>query len=147
MASWLSGTAYSPIRIHSYTLITLQQSCTVYVKLWSPFIYALLYWSSKLTINCITLSVLKHFLSIKYKNQLLHTVPLNYNFISTRVYTRGTTTNLHPLPVTCLRGPRFLVAWNIHASCRNTRGITRYVEEHGTYKFTHVLFSCSLTYE
>ena len=77
----------------------------------------------------------------------VRTVPLNYNFISTRMYTRGTTTNLHPLPVTCLRGPRFLVAWNIHASCRNTRGITRYVEEYGTYKFTRVLFSCNLTYE
>ena len=75
----------------------------------------------------------------------LYTVPLNYNFIFTRVYTRGTTTNLHPLPVTCLRGPRFLVAWNIHASCRNTRGITRYVEEHGTYKFTRVLFNLRIS--
>ena len=26
-------------------------------------------------------------------------------------------------PVTCLRGPRFLIAWNIHVSCSSTRGV------------------------
>ena len=47
-------------------------------------------------------------------------------------YTRGTMIKLHRLPVTCLRGPYFFVAWNIHASCGNTRGITWYMEEHGS---------------
>ena len=40
------------------------------------------------------------------------------------------------IPVTCLREPRFLVAWNIHVSCNllcATRGIvTREIATHAT---------------
>ena len=44
------------------------------------------------------------------------TVPLNYNFTITRVITRGITRTLTCIPVTCLRGPRLLIAWNAHVS-------------------------------
>ena len=47
----------------------------------------------------------------------ISTVQFNYNFIFTRMYTRGTTRKLHCIPVTCFRGPRFLVACNMHVSC------------------------------
>ena len=44
------------------------------------------------------------------------TVPLNYNFTITRVITRGITRTITCIPVTCLRGPRLLIAWNVHVS-------------------------------
>jgi len=56
------------------------------------------------------------------------TVPLNYKFIFARVYMHGNTRKLQCHPVTCLRGPHFLVACNVHVTCRNMRGT----------KFTHV---------
>ena len=49
------------------------------------------------------------------------TVPFNYNFIFTRVNTRGTTRNIHSIPVTCLRGPRFLVACVVYFITGTTR--------------------------
>ena len=61
-----------------------------------------------------------------------YTVQFKYNFIFTRVYMHGTTIKLHCIPITCLRGPRFLLACNMHVSCNlswkhtwnkiNTRG-------------------------
>ena len=50
-----------------------------------------------------------------------YTVPFNYNFIFTRVNTRGTTRNVHSIPVTCLRGPRFLVACVVYFITGTTR--------------------------
>ena len=44
------------------------------------------------------------------------TVSLNYNFTITRVIMRGITRTLTCIPVTCLRGPRLLIAWNAHVS-------------------------------
>ena len=52
-------------------------------------------------------------------------VPLNYNFIFTCVISHGTTRILQCIPVTCLRGPRLLVACNVHVSWKYTRGSTR----------------------
>ena len=49
------------------------------------------------------------------------TVPFNYNFIFTRVNTRGTTRNVHSIPVTCLRGQRFLVACVVYFITGTTR--------------------------
>ena len=46
-----------------------------------------------------------------------YTVLLNYNFIFTYVSTRGAMRKLQCILVMCLRGPRFLVAWNIYVSC------------------------------
>ena len=68
------------------------------------------------------------------KSFYVHTVLLNYNFIFTRVDSRNNMINLNP--VTCLHGPRLLVAWNIHVSCNLsciTRGIvTSGIAMHGT---------------
>jgi len=71
----------------------------------------------------ITFDLLAHWdiLTI-LKTKCTVTVLLNYNFIFTCVYTRGTTRKLQCLPVTCLRGPRFLVACNAHVTCGNTCG-------------------------
>jgi len=76
---------------------------------------------------------------------LAYTVPLNYNFIFTRVYTRGTTRKLQCLPVTCLRGTRFLVACNAHVTCGNTRGtkFTR-MEEKNSHAYLH---ACRITHQ
>ena len=49
------------------------------------------------------------------------TVPFNYNFIFTCVNTRGITRNVHSIPVTCLRGPRFLVACVVYFITGTTR--------------------------
>ena len=64
----------------------------------------------------------------------IHTVLLNYNFIFTRVITRGTTRILHCIPVTCLRRPRLLIACNVHVSWKYMRGST-HVEAHA-WKYT-----------
>ena len=56
-------------------------------------------------------------------------VPLNYNFIVTHMSTCGAMRNLQCIPVTCLRGPHFLVGWNIRISCNllcATYGIVRH---------------------
>ena len=45
------------------------------------------------------------------------TVPFKYKFILTRVHTRGTMKEVHSIPITCSRGPRFIVACIIHVSC------------------------------
>ena len=50
----------------------------------------------------------------KYMATYTHTVPLNYNFTITRVITRGIMRTLTCIPVTCLRGPRLLIAWNAY---------------------------------
>ena len=60
----------------------------------------------------------------------LCTVPLNCNFIFTRVITRGTTAILQCIPVACLRGPRLVVSCNVHVSWKLTRGSVRLVEAH-----------------
>ena len=60
----------------------------------------------------------------------IHTVPLNYNFIFTHVYTRGNTINILNDPVTWLRGPCFLVAWIIQVPC-NSSCATRGIVMHG----------------
>ena len=44
-------------------------------------------------------------------------VLLNYNFTIPLVSTCGAMRNLHCIPVMCLCGPYFLMAWNIHVSC------------------------------
>jgi len=56
------------------------------------------------------------------------TVQLNYNFIFACMYMCGTMRKLQCHPVTCLRGPCFLVACIVHVTCWNMRGT----------KFTHV---------
>ena len=61
---------------------------------------------------------------------LILTVPLNCNFIFTRVTTRGTTAILQCILVTCLRGPRLVVSCNVHVSWKLTRGSVRLVETH-----------------
>ena len=48
---------------------------------------------------------------------VLRTVMFNFNFIFTRMYMRGTMKLLHCIPITCLRGPRLLIACNMHVSC------------------------------
>ena len=56
-------------------------------------------------------------------------VPFNYNFTVPRVSMHGATRNLQFIPITCLRGPCFVVAWNIHGSCNlpcATCGIVRH---------------------
>ena len=62
-------------------------------------------------------------------------VPLNYNFIYTRVHVWQHDKYLND-PVTWLHGPRFLMAWDIHVSCNSscaTHGIvTRGIVTHGT---------------
>ena len=45
------------------------------------------------------------------------TVQFNYNFIFICMYTHGTTRELHCIPITCLHGPRFLPACNMHVLC------------------------------
>ena len=60
----------------------------------------------------------------------VRTVPLNCNFIFTRVITRGTTAILQCIPVACLRGPRLVVSCNVHVSWKLTRGSVRLVEAH-----------------
>ena len=52
-------------------------------------------------------------------------IPFNYNFIFTRVITRGTTRILHCIPVTFLHRPRLLTGCNVHVSWKYTRGSTR----------------------
>ena len=59
---------------------------------------------------------------------VVHTVPLNCNFIFPHVILRGTTTILQCIPVTCLHGPRLLVSCNVHVSWKYTCGNTRLVE-------------------
>ena len=58
---------------------------------------------------------------VQNANTYVRTVPFNYNFIFTRVNTRGTTRNVHSIPVTCLRGPRFLVACVVYFITGTTR--------------------------
>ena len=84
------------------------------------------------------------------------TVPFNYNFIFTCVYTSGTTKLLHCIPVTCLCGPRLLIVCNMHVSCNlhvwkymreYTRGSTHVstrVEVHACtymYRYVNMLYS------
>ena len=66
-------------------------------------------------------------------------VPLNYNFISPCVFTRGAMRNLQCIPVMCWHRPCFLRVWNIHVSCNlpcATHGMAmRRIAIHG--KATH----------
>ena len=74
-----------------------------------------------------TASLAKYTLSTIVANTYVLTVLLNYNFIFTHMSTLGAMRKLQYIPITCLRGPRFLVAWNIHVLCNlpyATRGIT-----------------------
>jgi len=75
------------------------------------------------------------------------TVPLNYNFIFACVYTRGSTRKLQCHPVTCLCGPHFLVACNVHVTCRNMRGtkFTHVEQKIHTITFTHLNYSPDTT--
>jgi len=79
-------------------------------------------------------------------NGELFTVPLNYNFIFTHVYTHGTTRKLQCHPVMCLHGPRFLITCNVHVMCRNTHGtkFTRVEQKICTRTFTHVNYQILL---
>ena len=60
----------------------------------------------------------------------MHTVLLNCNFIFPCVILRGTTTILHCIPVTCLRGPRLFMSCNVHVSWKYTHGSTCLVKVH-----------------
>ena len=74
-----------------------------------------------------------------------NTVPLNCNFIFTRVITRGTTAILQCIPVACLRGPRLVVSCNVHVSWKLTRGSVHLVEAHA-WKCTSRGSSCVEVY-
>ena len=75
------------------------------------------------------------FISNKDRSRLVCMIPLNYDFIFPCVSTRGVMRNLQCIPVTCLRGPCFLMAWNIHMLCNlpcAMHGIvTRRIVTHG----------------
>jgi len=75
------------------------------------------------------------------------TVPLNYNFIFAHVYTCGTTRKLQCHPISCLCRPHFLVACNVHVTCRNTRGtkFTHVKQKIHMRTFTHVNYSPDTT--
>ena len=70
------------------------------------------------------------FISQSPKCTYVCTVPLNCNFIFTRVITCGTTAILQCIPVACLRGPRLVVSCNVHVSWKLTRGSVRLMEAH-----------------
>ena len=58
------------------------------------------------------------------------TVPLNFNFILPCLISRGTTTILQCIPVTCLHGPHLLMSCNIHILWKYTHESTHLVEAH-----------------
>ena len=77
----------------------------------------------------------------------LHTVPLYYNFIFTRMILRGAMTILQCILVTCLCGPHLLVSCNVHGSWQprmevhvswklSSHGSTC-MEIHVWWKYTH----------
>ena len=70
------------------------------------------------------------YLGVWKLNKAKSMVPLNCNFIFTRVITHGTTAILQCIPVACLRGPRLVVSCNVHVSWKLTRGSVRLVEAH-----------------
>ena len=59
----------------------------------------------------------------------LHRAP-NYNFIVKHMSTHGATRNLQHILVMCLRGPCFLMAWNICNLPCSTFGIVRHRVAH-----------------
>ena len=69
-------------------------------------------------------------------------VLLNYNFTVPCMPTRSDTGNPQCIPVTCLRGPRFVVEWNIQGSfnlpyaIRGSHGIATCLVKYLTMPYT-----------
>ena len=77
----------------------------------------------------------------------VHAVPLDSNFIFTRMILYGTTVILQCIPIMCLHVPRLLVSCNVHISWQHTRGsrhlmvahMRKYTSRGSTRMEVHVL--------
>jgi len=126
------------IRVHTYVVtIYLWNGCSNKSLSTVPWFYLLSFFSFLFSSN----SLIERWQTHKSINKIM--LPLNYNFIFACVYMRGTTRKLQCHPVTCLRRLHFLVACNVHVTCRNTHGtkVTHMKQKIHTRTFTHVNYS------